>query len=44
MKGNCENCAKRDDCKKSIGFIFGFCNTDYEPETKEKTIKEENLT
>ena len=35
MKGNCETCAKRDSCKKDIGFMFGFCNTDYEPDTVE---------
>jgi len=32
MSGMCESCTKRDGCKKDIGFIFGFCNTDYETE------------
>lgn len=36
MKGTCETCTKRERCKKDIGFIFGFCNTDYEPEKKEE--------
>ena len=31
MSGNCENCAKRETCHKDIGFIWGFCNTDFEP-------------
>lgn len=31
MKGNCENCAKAKTCRKDIGIIWGFCNTDYEP-------------
>lgn len=36
MKGTCETCAKREHCKKDIGFMFGFCNTDYEPDKKEE--------
>lgn len=31
MTGNCENCAKAETCRKDIGIIWGFCNTDYEP-------------
>ena len=31
MTGECENCAKRDSCRKEIGIIWGFCNTDFEP-------------
>lgn len=44
MKGNCENCANRATCKKSIGFMFGFCNTDFVPEQSEegKEDEEEN--
>lgn len=30
MKGNCEDCTKRGECKKEIGIIFGYCDTDYE--------------
>ena len=36
MAGNCENCAKREQCKKEIGIIFGFCNTEFEPEQEEE--------
>ena len=28
--GYCEDCVKRQWCRKSIGIMFGFCNTDYE--------------
>jgi len=34
MKGLCENCKFLPTCKKDIGIQFGFCNTDYEPNTK----------
>ena len=34
MKGNCENCKHLSTCKKEIGIRFGFCNTDYEPNSK----------
>jgi len=33
--GECENCAKIKTCKKDIGFIWGFCNADFEPKKKE---------
>lgn len=33
MTGYCENCEKRNECRKEIGIIWGFCNTDFEPET-----------
>lgn len=29
--GNCEDCKKIKDCKKFIGIVWGFCNTDFEP-------------
>lgn len=29
--GNCEDCKKIKECKKTIGIIWGFCNTDFEP-------------
>lgn len=28
---SCDTCAQRATCKKDIGVIWGFCNTDYEP-------------
>lgn len=28
---SCDTCAKRDTCKKDIGFMYNHCNTDYEP-------------
>ena len=31
MNGYCENCAKCETCRKDIGIIWGFCNTDFEP-------------
>lgn len=31
MTGKCENCAKKATCKKEIGFMFGYCNIDFEP-------------
>lgn len=34
--GYCETCAHRETCRKTVGIMFGFCNTDYEPE-KEAT-------
>lgn len=36
MKGHCENCKHEDSCKKDIGIIWGFCNTDYEPKEETK--------
>ena len=41
MTGNCESCAKRETCKKDIGFIFGFCNADYEPKHREEAKEKE---
>lgn len=32
MEPKCETCSKRDECTKIIGYMFGFCNTDYEEE------------
>ena len=26
MKGNCENCARRETCRDVCGIIFGFCD------------------
>lgn len=39
MGGNCENCAKVETCKKDIGIIWGFCNTDFEPKKEERKVK-----
>lgn len=25
----CEKCAKKESCKKSIGFLYGFCISDF---------------
>ena len=27
--GYCESCAKVRECKKTIGIMFGYCETDY---------------
>ena len=34
MTGACENCANSETCRKDIGIIWGFCNTDFEPKNK----------
>lgn len=34
MSGNCNACAKRETCRKDIGIIWGFCNTDYQPDER----------
>jgi hypothetical protein len=31
MTGYCEDCKHKQNCEKSIGFMVGFCNTDFEP-------------
>ena len=31
MTGHCESCKRRSDCNKTIGIMYGYCNTDYEP-------------
>ena len=28
---SCDTCAKRGTCKKDMGFMFNYCNTDYKP-------------
>lgn len=35
MGGYCKDCRKEENCKKDIGFIWGFCSTDFEPKEKE---------
>lgn len=35
MEKSCDTCQKRDTCKKSIGFLFGFCESEYKPKTPE---------
>ena len=32
---SCDTCARRATCKKEIGVIWGFCNTDYMPEVNQ---------
>ena len=32
MKSSCETCQNAKSCDKTIGTIWGFCNTDYEPQ------------
>lgn len=36
MEGYCKDCRKEENCKKDIGFIWGFCYSDFEPKGKEK--------
>lgn len=43
MTGECESCAKRETCKKDIGFIWGFCNTDFVPEQPKKGAENERM-
>ena len=31
MTGQCENCKHAGSCKMTIGIMFGFCNTEFEP-------------
>jgi hypothetical protein len=40
MSGNCENCARRETCKKEIGIIWGFCNADFVPVEKSRDEQE----
>ena len=39
MKGNCENCARRETCRDVGGIIFGFCKTDFLPADYAKRMK-----
>ena len=34
MTKACKTCAKQATCKKDIGFLFGYCETDYDPINK----------
>ena len=38
--GKCEECAKLAQCNKTIGIMFGFCNTDFEPKAEQGTGNE----
>jgi len=31
MIKTCENCKKQNTCKKTIGYMFGFCEADFQP-------------
>ena len=35
MEGYCKDCKKEENCKKDIGFIWGFCYADFEPKEKD---------
>lgn len=35
IEGYCETCKHKETCTKDIGFIWGFCETGYEPIEKE---------
>lgn len=37
MTGYCEDCKNKSTCKKSIGFMVGFCNTDFLPVSETRT-------
>lgn len=39
MEKSCENCAKVATCQKIIGFMYGFCNADFQP--KETEVNDE---
>ena len=41
MTGYCEDCKNKSTCKKSIGFMVGFCNTDFLPvsETRSRLVR-----
>lgn len=39
MEGYCKDCRKEENCKKDIGFIWGFCYADFEPKEKERSEK-----
>lgn len=36
---SCDNCANKAHCKKSIGYMFNFCNTDFVPADKPDQIR-----
>lgn len=38
---DCENCAKGETCKKTIGIIFGGCVADFKPKSN---IEQEEQT
>ncbi len=40
MEGYCKDCRKEENCKKDIGFIWGFCYADFEPKKKERSEKD----
>lgn len=39
MSGTCDECIREKECKKTIGIMFGYCNTEFIPkvEVKERT-------
>ena len=34
MLKSCENCKKQETCRQPIGYMFGFCNTDFDPRNR----------
>jgi len=50
MQGECENCAKAKTCRKTVGIMFGYCSTEFQPkesqnseaDTKKEKEDEEN--
>lgn len=32
LPGKCAFCAHRKECRKTVGIMFGFCNTEYAPD------------
>lgn len=31
MSGTCDECIREKECKKTIGIMFGYCNTEFIP-------------
>lgn len=42
MEKCCENCAKVATCQKIIGFMYDFCNADFQPKVEEETDEEQD--
>lgn len=36
MKKSCETCKHSNECNRTMGIMWGFCNTNYEPKTEER--------
>ena len=44
MEKSCEICAKRDNCKRHTGFLYGYCNAEFEASQDRVTKKVYDLT